>query len=179
MTSIARLMFDHDAEGRRVLDHRLGPAGLDLARVRVAGLAVDPSEVSGALLRSFDVPIGNLALRGWQQLAQVSRARERTAAEPGTREQVHLGEHRMSFRQSPVVEAWVGGASLEVLRLTLELDVHVTAVTLDVEGGRITRSRPGPARARAALSVDGRSLVSRELRPVDLSTPAGHEPAAA
>jgi hypothetical protein len=169
MTTLSQLLFDDEATGRRVLTRALGPAGTDVARLDVAGLSVDPPQVSGALLRLLDLPLANVALEGWNQHARVAAARTRTAASPGSREVLDLGEHTVTWSQSPVLEAWVGGMSAELLSLDLDVEVRVTAVTLVVEGGRVAEVHPGPARARASLRAGGRTLASHELRSVDLS----------
>lgn len=173
MTTISRLMFDTDAQGARVLAQQLGTAGLDVSHVRVGGLSVEPPEVSGALMRAFDVPVGNLALDGWQAHARVAHARARTAAAPGSREVVELGEHELSIRQSPVVEAWVGGASVELLHLSLELGIRVAAAALTVQDGRVVDVRPGPAGGRVVLSAEGRKLLTRDFHGVDLTPGTG------
>jgi hypothetical protein len=121
MTSLATMLFDGPAAGRAQLDALLGPTGLDLGRLTVAGCAIEPPQVSGTLIDLLDMPIGNLAIQGWSTIIEVEHARQRTLAAPGSREVVTLGRHSITSTQCPTVEASLGGTTIPVLRLTVEV----------------------------------------------------------
>lgn len=168
MTSLTTLLFDTSTAARSRLDAALGPGGLDLGQITVGGFAIQPPEVSGALVDLLDMPIGNLAVQGWEHSASVERAKQRTLSDPGSREVVSMGEHTIRSTQSPTVDASLGGTSLTVLQLDIDVRITVTAVRLVIEEGSITSATAGPARARATVTAGGATLFSRETRPVDL-----------
>jgi hypothetical protein len=168
MTSLTTLLFDTQAAARSRLDAALGPGGLDLGQITVGGFAIEPPQVSGALIGLLDMPIGNLAVHGWEHSAAIERAKQRTLSDPGSREVVTLGEHTIRSTQSPTVDASVGGAKVTLLQLDIKVTITVTGVRLVVEEGRIASATPGPARAGATVSAGGTTLFSRETRPVDL-----------
>jgi hypothetical protein len=168
MTSLTTLLFDTATAARSRLDAALGPGGLDLGQITVGGFAIQPPQVSGALLDLLDMPVGNLAVQGWEHSASVERAKQRTLADPGSREVVSLGEHTIRSSQSPTVDASLGGARVTLLQLDIEVTITVTGVRLVVEEGRIASATTGPARAGATVSAGGATLFSRETRPIDL-----------
>jgi hypothetical protein len=169
MTSLATMLFDTPAAGRARLDALLGPTGLDIGRLTVAGSAIQPPQVSGALLDLFDLPIGNLAVQGWSHALEVEHAKQRTRAAPGSREVVTLGKHSITSTQSPTVEASLGGTTIPVLRLTVEVRIQVSAVRLLIEAGQLVDITPGQARASATVSADGVTLFQCDTRQVDLN----------
>jgi hypothetical protein len=169
MTSLATMLFDSPAAGRAQLDTLLGPSGLDIGRLTVAGHAIQPPQVSGALFDLLDMPIGNIAVQGWSTAMEVERARQRTLAAPGSREIVTLGKHSITSTQSPTVEASLGGATIPVLRLTIEVRIQVSGVRLLIEADRLVDTTAGQAGASATVSADGITLFHRSTRPVDLN----------
>ncbi len=175
MTTVASVLFGGPEAGRESLDAGLGPAGLDLGRFRLSGVAIDPTQVSVALLRLLDMSLGNVAMEAWHKYAEVARAKRRTAAEPGSRQVVELGEHTVTSIHTPTVHATLGAAAITLLRLKLEMEITVSSLTLLVEHGRVVDSRPGRARASLTLSGEGTTLVKKEFQPVDLGRPV--EPA--
>ena len=171
MTTLTMLLFGSAARGRRYFDNVLGPGGFDVHQVRVAGLAVDAPQVSGALLDLLDQPLSAVCATAWNSMREVRRARRRTLEDPGSREVVALGAHTVTSTQEPSVEATVGGATVTVLHVLVEVEVKVSGLRLVVEGGQVARTVPGEARARARVSVEGAVLVDREFQPVDLGKP--------
>lgn len=140
---------------------RLGP-------LRLAGLVVPTADVVAAIATLLDVPVGNLAIKGWQQHRDVSAARASTAANPGTHEVVRLLEHRIESHQSPVIEVTVNGVSQEVLALDLDVEVEAASVDLVIRHGKVDEVRSGPAIARGELSASEVVLASHEFQAVDL-----------
>ena len=171
MTTLTTLLFGSAARGRRYFDTVLGPAGFDVHQVTVAGLAVEPPQVSGALLDVLDQPLSTVCATAWNSMREVRRARRHTLEEPGSREVVALGAHTVTSTQEPSVEASVGGATVTVLHVLLEVEVKVSGLRLVVEVGQVTRTLAGDARARARVSVEGAVLVERDFQPVDLGEP--------
>jgi hypothetical protein len=176
MTSLATLLFETPAAGRARLDALLGPTGLDIGRLTVAGSAIKPPQVSGALLELFDMPIGNLAVQGWSTALKVERARQSTLAAPGSRQVLMLGRHAITSTLSPTVEASLGGTTIPVLRLTVELRIQVSGVRLSFEAGRLVGIAPGQAQASATVSAGGVTLLHRATRQVDLNVQTASPP---
>lgn len=168
MTSLAEMLFDNATDGKARLDRLLGPQGLDIGRLTVAGCAIEPPQVSGSLLDLLDMPIGNLAVHAWNGVQQVERAKQRTLEAPGSREVIRLGRHSITSTQSPTVEASLAGTTVTVLRLTVEVRIQVFGVRLVVEAGRLVNITPGEAQASATVSADGLTLFHRDTRPIDL-----------
>ena len=143
---------------------RLGP-------LRLANLTVPTADVASSLATLLDVPIGNLALQGWQQHRDVAAARRSTAIHPGTREVVRLLEHRIESHQSPVIEVTVQGVPKEVLALDLDVEIEAASVDLVIEHGEIVAVESGPAIAKGTLSASDVVLASHEFQAADLAIP--------
>ncbi len=157
-------------QGRQAaLTGAIDRAGISLS---TAGLSATSGDVAGALVRLLDLPIGNLAIRGWSKHRDVERARAETRATPGEREVVQLAQHRITSEQSPTVDLSVAGVHTTVLVLDLEVVIDVGLVAVVVEGGEIVETVPGPSKASAKLSASDVVLAQRELTLIDLREPA-------
>jgi hypothetical protein len=178
MTSLSTMLFDNATDGQARLDRLLGPQGLDIGRLTVAGGAIEPPQVSGSLLDLLDMPIGNLAVHAWNSVEQVERAKKRTLEAPGSREVIRLGKHSITSRQSPTVEASLAGSTITVLRLTIEVRIQVSGVRLAIESGRLVNITSGEAQASATVSADGATLFHRDTRPIDLDVRMPPQPLA-
>jgi hypothetical protein len=176
MTTIARTLVD-GAESGDTLTSAVAGVLTRLPPVAVAGLTVPSTDLSAALSALLDVPIGNLALRGWQQRREVVDACRRTATEAGAREVLRLLDHRIVSRQSPTLEVLLDGVRVVLLELDLTVEIEVNGVDLVIEHGAVQDARPGSATARADLRAWDVVLAEHEFQPVDLDRrPAGPRP---
>jgi hypothetical protein len=167
MTTIASLLFGSPHEGRaaveRALERALGP----LTALRVGGISVPSVEVVDAVSALLELPVGNLALKGWEQQRNVAESLERTRHDPSGREVVELLQHRIRSRQRPTVDVDFDGVRSTVLELDVDVELMVSSAELIIERGRVSSVRNGPTRGHARLSASGVTLAERELTSVD------------
>lgn len=136
-----------------------------------AGLQADRGDVASALARLLDVPIGNIAIKGWAKHRDVEKARAETRATPGDRQVVQLASHTITSTQKPTVDISVAGVQHTVLTLDLEVRIEVGLASLAIEGGEIVDTMPGPTVASAKLSASGVVLAEHDLTVADLGQP--------
>ncbi|HKJ56350.1 MAG TPA: hypothetical protein VJ978_10220 [Nitriliruptoraceae bacterium] len=167
MTSIANVLVGgHDPLGQ--LTTTIAPILERLDALRTAGLHLPAADIATALATLLDMPVSDLAKKGWQQHRDVEAARASTAANPGFQEVVRLLEHRVESRHAPALEITVNGVPREVLALELLVEIEAANVDLVVRNGEIDEVRSGPAIARGTLSASEIVLASHEFQTVDL-----------
>ncbi len=173
MTTLAALLFGEGVDAGPILDTALGSDAVGLGRILISGLAVPSADVAGALARLLDVPVGNVAIRGWHQHRKIEQARQQTKDNATDRAVVRLGDHKIKSKQRPVIEATVGNHTMPVLNLELEVEIDVSAVDLVIEQGEVCEVHHGSAVAKAKLSASKVTLAERNFSTVDL-TPEAH-----
>lgn len=161
MTSVLDLLFDEPATARSSLAGRFEASDVLSNLLRVGGLSLPNADVAGALVELLDQPVGNLVLHGWGTHRSIRKARAATAADPGSREIVRLFEHVVTSTQEPTITADVRGAEIEVARMTLEVEVRLSAANLVVEGGEISQVKTGSSQGKASLKVGKIVLAER------------------
>ncbi|MEL6985291.1 MAG: hypothetical protein AAFO29_22855 [Actinomycetota bacterium] len=170
MTTLGDLLYgpgDREDRATRLADAIEG-GGLALS---AAGLQADRGEVAASLARLLDMPIGNIAIRGWAKHRDVEKARAETRATPGEREVVQLASHTITSKQKPTVDISVAGVHHTILTLDLEVRIEVGLASLAIEEGEIVDTMPGPTVAGAKLSASGVVLAEHDLTMADLGQP--------
>ena len=170
MTSISDLLFpaaDDDARAQRI-SLALGDTRLPIHGLLVGPLAMPLVEVASAVHRLLKMPVGNVAIRGWAKHREVNKAIDITKANPWERRVVTLAAHSIKSKQSPTVEATVGGVSTTVLTVDLEVEIEVASVDLVIANGEIIEAPTRGSVAKAKLSASGVTLAEREFQPADL-----------
>jgi hypothetical protein len=166
VTSLRELLFAGAEAPQRSL--RVPLQGL-LDRVPdVAGVGDLPGQATAAILALLAMPLGNVALTAWAAHARVRAACEQTAREPGSRQLVRLLDHTIRSEQHPTVDLDVGGATRQLLVLTLQVEIVVSVADLVVEGGRVSGVMTGATSASAALLAGEVLLARGALQGVDL-----------
>lgn len=170
MTTLGDLLYGPgDREDRATsLASAIEGGGLALT---AAGFAADRGDVASALARLLDVPVGNIAIKGWAKHRDVEKARAETRATPGEREVVQLASHTITSKQKPTVDISVAGVHHTVLTLDLEVRMEIGLASLAIEEGEIVDTMPGPTVASAKLSASGVVLAEHDLTIVDLGQP--------
>lgn len=167
MTTVSDLLFASPSEGQRVLSAAFETAP-GLGQMTIGGLTVPSIDISSALLRLFQVPLGNLALRGWNFQREVERAKTETALDPDGREVLKLFEHKIRSHQSPTIELRAGDLAVTVAKLTAEVEIVITSAELVIERGEISGLEPGEAKASAKLKAGDAVIAERSAVPVRL-----------
>lgn len=168
MTTLADLLFEPQADAAAELATAVARTTTAAGRLSVAGITVPEADVANAIVTLLRMPIGNIAVRGWNDHRSISQAKQRTAENPTVREVIRLLEHRIVTKQEPRIEAEVNGVTVRLLTLTLEVEMRLSSADVVVERGRVVDVRPGSAVAKATLSASKVKLAEKEFRQVDL-----------
>lgn len=168
MTTLADLLFEPQADAAAELAAALERTTTAAGRLSVAGIAIPEAEVANAVTTLLQLPIGNIAVKSWNDHRSISQAKERTAQNPTVREVIRLLEHRIKTKQEPEIVAELNGATVRLLTLTVEVEMRVSSADVVVERGRVVEVRPGSAVAKATLSTSKVQLAEKEFRQVDL-----------
>ncbi len=171
MTTVTSLLFGEPPQRGPALHEAFGRIDNPLSNVHVAGVSLPDVDFTNAIADLLDLPVGNLALHGWQQHRRIADAMERTRADGTAREIVKLLEHKVHSSQKPGIDIEIDGVAKRILDLALDVEIQFASVELVIERGTIALVRPGAATARASLSASGITLAERSLTPVD-ATPS-------
>ena len=150
-------------------------------RERIAIYSKIPhAELVTAILDAIDIPVGNVAISGWNKCRLIREAKVESLAAPGTKKFVRLAEHSIDSTHHPRIELDLNGARIEILRLDLVVSLQIETVRVVVENGVIAGWGPGNAIVSATLSSGGLQLAKMMSKPValtarepDVSTAAG------
>jgi hypothetical protein len=170
MTTIASLLFGDGPSRQQAITSALNPIAGRLAQIQIKGLSVPTVDVTNALAALLEMPVGNLALQGWQHHNSVEQACDRTRNDPASREVIHLMPHKISSTQRPVIEAAVEQFAIPVLELTLRAELEVSSADIEVSHGQVTQARPGSGSGHLTLDAGGVTLADREFDQLDLTT---------
>ena len=143
-------------------DEVLRGLGGVLPALSPAGRGSVGRELAGSLAALLRLDIGHMLVAGWKRSAALIAAARATRADPAATEVVQLAAHRITANHRPYVDVVVNGATLATvgfeLGVTLDVDVLVGTVRrarlIDVQSGRFL--------VTAAVSSQGRELLSRQ-----------------
>lgn len=167
MTTISDLLFDAHADAAAELAAAIARTPQVLSRLSVAGLSIPGLDVANAITTLLELPISNIAVKGWKEHQNIIEAKQRTAASPDSREVVRLLEHRIRSKTEPLIEAEVNGIDYPLLRLTLEVELRLSTADVIVQGGEVTDIRVGSSTAKATLSASKVVLATKQFRELD------------
>ena len=167
-TTLAELLIGSAAETPAVLAAAMAGAQAVLARLSVAGLSIPGHDVASAVAKLLEMPIGNLAIKGWSGHRSVADAKRRTAENPGAREVVRLLDHRIKSKQKPEILVEINGAPVPLFELTLEVELRISSADVVVERGEVVDVGPGSVVAKGKLSAADVELLTSEFRQVEL-----------
>ena len=173
MTTIAALLFGVPPSRDAAIKTAFGRISGPLSRINVGGVSIPPVEVTNAVVALLELPMGNLAVHGWQQHRRVQEAIERTRTDPAGREVVELLRHKIRSKQQPTIDVDVDGVAMPILELEVEVELEVASAELVIERGAVSAVRTGPTRGKATLSASGVTLAQQQFSPVDATPELG------
>jgi len=148
-------------KGEALLEH-LGE------RVSDAGGNLAAAAIDQALNAAFNIQIGDLLHRSWEQ---VNDFREAVAEGRHDREAVAvipLTEHAIATTHTPSLDLFLGRKRLARLPLQIELNLLLNGVAVELRGGRIAGLRTGHCAGQGAVTVAGVPIVEQETPPIHL-----------
>ena len=122
-------------------------------------------QVVRSIRSALDVQPVDVLVAAWAKASEVMGAIERTRASNSAVETVELYEHDVTATESAVLDIRIAGIALPEVRFDLDITAHVTALRLDVRGGRITDYDAGEARLSLSLSCQGREVLPEWTSP--------------
>ncbi|MDO8145931.1 hypothetical protein [Isoptericola sp. 178] len=168
-TMTARVFLLDDGSGRdtaqvlgeAVRRHGIGGAALQgVRRATTATREAVGSELAAVADGLLDLDLGDVLLRSWRSVADLTAAGRRTALAPGE-EIVALATHRITATHHPRVDLSVDGVPLHRFTFEISLVAVLTGVAAVVAGGSLVAVRGGSADVTGTLSLDGVRLVER------------------
>ena len=166
---------DKGADTAEVLARSLSECGVARSAIQgLRGLSISAlqavhREVATVADGLLNLDLGDILLSGWRKYTDLTKAAERTLANPGSEEVVVLATHRVVSTHHPSVDLIVDGAKVHTFVFELKVKFDLDGVVAVVRRGDLVALRCGECVVTATLTLEGTLLeLSRKAR-IDLA----------
>ena len=141
-----------------VSDQNLGRALAHYPEMTRKAAAQEAATAAAALL---EVDLIAELVAGWRKHRDIISAARRTLAAADSTELVSTSSHEVTLDQRPSVSVLVDGLRVATLQLDLSIAFDVSALLLEISGGRLAAVRSGNCDITATLAIQGTDLLTR------------------
>jgi hypothetical protein len=157
----------------------LPPLGLTLPEVDLGVTGVGPASVRGAVVKAVrgdvdealqkvaDQSLTDLLMAGWRKEEQLRAAGRRTADQPGRKETVEIGSHRITHQTRPQIEIQLDGNKVAEISVVVTVVAQVDALCVRIAFGRAWEVLAGSVTFSVKLAVGSAPPWSRSKK-IDL-----------
>ena len=173
--SVRAFLFDDDTDSVEVLTRLLNEQGVFQSAIRglrslsSSALQAVNHEIATVADGFLKLDLGDILISGWRKYTDLTKAAERTLANPDNEELVVLATHRVISTHHPSVDLLVDGVKVHTFVFEVTVILDLKGVTAVVRRGDLVALRCGECEVTVTLTLEDTPLeLSRKSR-IDLA----------